>query len=173
MVLVSDKPSNYLGILQTTFRDRAGHETRRSRPCRVRVIFRHLSQAAWMVCISRSSALNRGCQDLFQPCRPDRKHTYPACITIILSLQLFTPYGVVATAERETGALLAASTRDPSTRRPSRVYTAATPWLSHGRWSMQVPAMAGANWHVPARRCSRRGTMPVDAASRPRPGTAC
>ncbi len=60
------------------------------RPCRVRVIFRHLSQAAWMVHISRSSALNRGCQDFLQPCGPNRKHTCPTCITIVLSLR--TPY---------------------------------------------------------------------------------
>ena len=29
MVLVSDKPDNYIGILQTKFRDREGHEARR------------------------------------------------------------------------------------------------------------------------------------------------
>jgi hypothetical protein len=42
---------------------------------RYRVIFRHLSQAAWMVHISRSSALHRGGQDFLQPCGPNRKHT--------------------------------------------------------------------------------------------------
>jgi hypothetical protein len=39
-----------------------------SRPCKVRVIFRPLSQAAWMVRISRSSVPDKGGQDLLQPC---------------------------------------------------------------------------------------------------------
>jgi hypothetical protein len=55
-----------------------------SRPSRVRVIFRPLSQTAWIVRISRSSVLDRGFQDLLQPCCLDRKHTCPTCITIIL-----------------------------------------------------------------------------------------
>ena len=55
-----------------------------SRPCRVRVIFRPLSQAAWIVRISRSSVRDRGFQDLLQPCCLDRTHTCPTCITIML-----------------------------------------------------------------------------------------
>jgi hypothetical protein len=84
-----------------------------------------------------------------------------------------TPHGIAATAARATGVLLGASIRDPSSQRPSRGYTAATAGLSHGRWSMQAPAMAGANCHAPARSGSRRGTMPVEAVSWLRPGTAC
>jgi hypothetical protein len=57
----------------------AENEDGRSRPYRVRVIFRPLSQAAWIVRISRSSDL-----DLLHPCCLDRKHTCPTCITIIL-----------------------------------------------------------------------------------------
>src|SRR4029453_18803742 len=62
----------------------------RGLPCWGRGIFRHLSQAAWMVHISRSSALHRGGQDCLQPCGPNRKHTGPTCITLVLSLR--TPY---------------------------------------------------------------------------------
>src|SRR5262249_45889180 len=40
--------------------------------------------AVWMVRISRSSVLDRGCQDLPRPCCPARTHTCPACITIML-----------------------------------------------------------------------------------------
>ena len=108
-------------------------------------------------------------------CHPgDRSQAHRSCLASRSSPHpLFTLHEVAATVAPETSALLAASTRGQSIQRPSPAYTAATTSPSHCRWSSRKPATAGASSYVAGQSCGRRGTTPVDAASRPYPGTAC
>jgi len=80
---------------------------------------------------------------------------------------------MVATAALCTAPPLCATTRDPSSPRPSLVSTAASAWLSPCRGSCWGQPMAGASAPGAARSCSRRGTTPGHAVSCPRPGPAC
>src|SRR5215813_14903943 len=86
---------------------------------------------------------------------------------------LLTPPLAAAMVAHGTGALRAASTRDPSVRPPSRACRAATPSLSHGRRWVEVSVGAGVSWHGATRSCDRPGTGSTDPASLLRPGTAC
>ena len=143
----------------------------RSRPCRVRVIFRPLSQAAWIVRISRSSVLDRGFQDLLQPCCLDRKHTCPPCITIILFANSLPRVGLWPRRHAEQEHFLSRPHVIGQSRRHRAASTASTfadprPWVGS---KLQQLAQA----RVARRSCGRRGTTLADAASRPRPGTAC
>src|SRR5215831_18229921 len=144
-----------------------------SRSCRVRLISRYLSQAACVVYISRSSVFKSSFLALLQPSGPDRTHT---CLTLSHDYgpgQLFTLHEAAATAAPETGALHAASRHGRSIRLPSPAYTASTASLSPYRWWARESARADVNWYGADRNCGRRGTTPVETASRPRPGTAC
>src|SRR5205814_10544164 len=78
-----------------------------------------------------------------------------------------------ATAAPNIATLLSATPRGPSSPPPSPGCTAAPPSLSHGRWWVEVSAVAGASWRGATRSCDRPETAPPDPASLLRPGTAC
>src|SRR5215467_3588674 len=84
---------------------------------------------------------------------------------------LLTPLLAAAMAARGTGALRAASTRDPSVRPPSRACRAATSWRSPCPWSGQAAARVGANWYAADKSCGTFGTGRAAAVRRPRPYT--
>src|SRR5215831_3592709 len=74
----------------------------------------------------------------------------------ILSLSV-----AVATAALDTGGLLAAPTRGPSTRPPSRAYAAAGAGPRRSRWLEPAGAVADVNSHGAGRSGRSRKTRPV------------
>src|SRR5215470_5539370 len=62
-------------------------------------------------------------------------------------MSIFRLSVAVATAAPDTGVLLAATTRGPSSRPPSRACTAAIAWPSRSHWSAPAGAVAGVNSH--------------------------
>src|SRR3977135_4257234 len=104
--------------------------------------------------------------------------THGAC-SRHLSLLLLTPALAYTPAGRgprgppEQRALHAATRHDRSSPPPSLVSATATPWLSRCHWSLQEQAGVDVSWREAAQNYGTSGTAPVDAASRPRPRTAC
>ena len=100
MVLVADKPSNYISILQTKFSDREGHEARRvgleampldqhiegghgEREVAYPPVADNVSRLLQVVCVmslSQSSGLTSDFQSIVQPSSPACGHGFPALL---------------------------------------------------------------------------------------------
>src|SRR4029450_6521745 len=112
-------------------------------------------------------------QPLVPPRGPASERTSAASFHDHRVSPFFRPSAAAATGARDRAALLSASIHGPLIPPPSPGYTAATPWLSHDRWSPQATATAGVDWRGATRNGDRPGTRPTDLASPLRPGTGC
>jgi hypothetical protein len=105
----------------------------RSRTSGLRIMLRALSRSVCVMCISRSSARRTSFHERVQPSWAASEHTSAALPYDHQPAPCFRPSAVGATVAPERAILHAVSRHDRSSPRPSPVYTAATPSLSHGR----------------------------------------
>jgi hypothetical protein len=144
-----------------------------SRTSGLRRMFRDLSRAVCIVCISRACALRTGCPHRARPGDPPSERTPAALHHAHRPASGVRPSAPGATAAPGSATLLATTRRAPASRRPAPGDTAAPPWRRHGHWGLQGAAMAGVNGRGAGQRGERSGTAPADRASRLRPGPGC
>src|SRR5262245_7845605 len=117
-----------------------------------------LSGAVRVTSTRRSCPLTSGSQGLVQAVYPVRRHTWLVLPHDYPGSTSLTVLGAAATAAPDRAGLLAASGHGPSSRPPSRAYTAATAWPSPCHASTRKPVTAGVNWHAAQQNYDSSGT---------------